>query len=97
MANNNFIPLLTICTHYDVDMDLMYDLRENDLLEIIYHESTPCVKVQNLGQLEKMLRLYHDLKLNVAGLDVVFNLLKQIDDLNHELQYLKRKLNIYEQ
>lgn len=96
MVRENFIPLVTICTHYKVEMDLMYDLSENDLLEITYIESKPCIEKEKLERLEKILRLHQDLQINIAGIDVVFNLLNQVNDLQEEAERLRAKLNIYE-
>ena len=95
MIKENYIPLLTICTHYKVDMDFINDLSENDLLEIIYVEKDPCIHQDVLVRLEKMLRLHQDLEINVAGI-AVLNLLNRVDELQNELNSLKSRIKIFE-
>ncbi|HTN21114.1 MAG TPA: chaperone modulator CbpM [Pelobium sp.] len=96
MIKENYIPLLTLCTHYKVEMDFIYDLSENDLLEIIYIEESPCIHQDVVARLEKMLRLHQDLEINLAGIDAVFNLLNQVDVLQGEVRSLKNRLKTFE-
>jgi hypothetical protein len=96
MIKENYIPLVTFCTHYKVEMDFIYDLSDNDLLEIIYIEKNPCIHQDVVAHLEKMLRLHQDLQINVAGIDAVFNLLNQVDALQAEVRNLKNRLKTFE-
>ena len=96
MARENYIALTTICTAYNVEMTFINDLKENDLLQIQYDDDAPCIHQDLLTQLEKMLRLHQELKINVAGIDAVFNLLHQVDDLQVEVDQLKNRLRVYE-
>ncbi len=96
MAKENYILLLTLCTNYKVEIDFIRDLSENDLLEITYQKTEPFINEEVLTRLEKILRLHQDLQINVAGIDAVFNLLGQVDDLQAEVQKLKNRLKIYE-
>lgn len=96
MSKENYVPILTLCTHYEVEMDFIYDLNENDLLEITYLEKEPCIHQEYVVRLEKILRLHKDLQINLAGINAVFNLLKQVDDLQNEVLVLKNKVKIYE-
>ena len=43
-----------------------------------------------------MIRLHHELNVNIEGIDVVFNLLQQQLKLKEEVNTLKNKLQIYE-
>ncbi len=96
MAKENYITLTTICTAYNVEMTFINDLKENDLLKISYVEDAPCIHQDLLTQLEKILRLHQDLKINVAGIDAVFNLLHQVDDLQLQIGNLQNRLSAYE-
>ncbi len=96
MIKENYIPLVTFCTHYQVEMDFIYELSENDLLEITFLKTEPCIHQERVVYLEKMLRLHQDLQINIAGIDAVFNLLNQVDDLQAEVLALKNRLKVYE-
>lgn len=96
MGKENYIPLITLCTHYKIEMDFILELGENDLLEITYLKTEPCIHEENVVYLEKMLRLHQDLQINIPGIDVVFNLLNQVDDLQTEVIELKNRLKVFE-
>lgn len=96
MIKENYIPLLTFCTCYNVEMDFLYDLSENGLLEITYLEQEACIHQDLVWRLEKILRLHEELQINIAGIDAVFNLLNQVEDLQMKVQRLSSKIKIYE-
>mgnify|MGYP000653790222 FL=1 len=43
-----------------------------------------------------MIRLHHELNLNIEGIDVVFNLLEKERKLREEVAMLKKRLKRYE-
>ncbi len=43
-----------------------------------------------------MIRLHHELNVNIEGIDVVFNLLEKEKELREELIALKNRLKLYE-
>ncbi|HET8827959.1 MAG TPA: chaperone modulator CbpM [Pelobium sp.] len=96
MVKENYIPLATLCTHYKVEMDFIFELSENDLLEITYLKTEPCIHHERVIYLEKMLRLHQDLQINIAGIDAVFNLLNQVEDLQAEVNELRNRLKVFE-
>lgn len=96
MNNENYISVLTLCTHYNVEKEFIYDLNENDLLDIIFVEQEAYLHDSVLVNLEKMLRLHQELNLNVEGIDAVLTLIKQVEDLQLSVLALKNRVNIYE-
>ncbi|MBK0383987.1 hypothetical protein I5M32_13545 [Pedobacter sp. SD-b] len=96
MTKENYIPIATLCTHYNVEMSLIKDLDDNGLIPIIQIEKSPCIHQDFISSLEKMLRLHEDLQINVAGIDTIFNLLNRVEAMQLELRSLKNRLKIYE-
>jgi hypothetical protein len=47
--------------------------------------------------LEKIVRLYYDLDINIEGIDAVINLLQRMEDMQHEIVLLKNRLRLYEE
>ncbi|MDO9136514.1 MAG: chaperone modulator CbpM [Lutibacter sp.] len=43
-----------------------------------------------------MIRMHLDLNINIEGIDIAFNLLQKIDELENELISIKNRLRIYE-
>ena len=71
-------------------------LNEMGLIQIQIIEETQYIHPDRIYEIEKIIRLYQELDINIEGIDVVMNLLKKIDDLQNELIAVKNRLGIYE-
>lgn len=96
MNIENLIPIPTLCIHYKVEQSFFNNLSEMGLLEIKTIEETQYIHPEAIYEIEKMIRMHQDLEVNMEGIDVVFNLLQKIDDLQNELISVKNRLRLYE-
>ncbi|MBK5209377.1 MAG: chaperone modulator CbpM [Flavobacteriaceae bacterium] len=96
MSKENFIPLHKLCELYQVEMSFFSNLSEVGLIQITTIEQSLYVDQDKINDIEKMIRIYHDLNLNIEGIDIVFNLLQKITDLENELITIKNRLRFYE-
>jgi hypothetical protein len=96
MSIENFIPLETLCTHYNVELSFFSNLNEIGLIEIQTVEQLQYVHQDSIYEIEKMIRMHQDLEVNLEGIDVVFNLLQKIDSLKQELVDVRNRLRLYE-
>lgn len=71
-------------------------MHEYELVEIIVIKKETYIKITQLHEVEKMMRLHYDLDINFEGIDVVYNLLKQVESLQKEIVSLKNRLNLHE-
>jgi chaperone modulatory protein CbpM len=96
MNAKNFIPLSKLCTHFKVEMSFFNNLKNMGLIEIKTIEQSQYVHQNEIYSIEKMLRMYHELEVNIEGIDVVLNLLQKIEALQNELTSIKNRLRLYE-
>lgn len=96
MIHENYIPLDTLCVHYQIEMSFFRSLSDVGLIEIQTVEKSPCVPEERIAELERIIRIYRELDVNMEGIDIVFNLLHKIDALHSEVEALKSRLGIYE-
>ena len=96
MNMENLIPIPELCIHYTVELSFFTNLSEMGLLEIKTIESKQYIDSDAIYEIEKMIRMHQELDVNIAGIDVVFNLLQKIDVLQNELTALKNRLRLYE-
>jgi chaperone modulatory protein CbpM len=96
MNMENLIPIPVLCAHYEVEMSFFTNLNEMGLLEIKTIESKQYIDSVAIYEIEKMIRMHQELDVNIAGIDVVFNLLQKIDGLQNELTAIKNRLRLYE-
>ncbi|WP_456421116.1 chaperone modulator CbpM [Lutibacter sp.] len=93
MIKEDFITLDKLCSLYKVKMSFFSDLNEIGLIDIFTIERTQCIHQDKIIDIEKMIRIHHDLNVNIEGIDIVFNLLQKIEDLQNELMIVKNRLH----
>ena len=96
METTHLISIQQFCTHYNVPKTFINALHEYDLVEITITDNENYIKTNQLNDIEKMMRLHYDLEINLEGIDAIYNLLKQVEDLQNQVVTLRNKLNIYE-
>lgn len=96
MNIEKFIPLHKLCSLYKVEMSFFGDLNEIGLIEIITIEQSQYIHQDNINELEKMIRIHHELDVNFEGIDIVLNLLKKIENLQNELISIRNRLDFNE-
>lgn len=96
MTRPNVIPIALLCRHYQVETTFFHGLREYGLIEVQLVEQSECITTEQLPELEKMIRIYQDLNLNLEGIDVVWNLLQRMEELQNELRMVRSRLHLYE-
>jgi len=96
MAAKNLIQIQTLCTQYDLEFSFFDDLNKVGLIEIEVIEQKKFIHQDQIGNLEKMIRLHNELHVNLEGIDIVFNLLEKERQLLSELNALKNRLRLYE-
>ena len=96
MNKENYIPIHQLGEHYQVEVSFFVNLQDFGLIELITIDETPCVPEARIVEIEKMIRMHHDLEINFAGIDTVINLLERIDQLQNELIETKNKLRLYD-
>ncbi|MDD4150512.1 MAG: chaperone modulator CbpM [Bacteroidales bacterium] len=92
----NLISITTLCSTYEIEISFIDALYKTGLIQIVIIEHNQFIHQDQISDLEKMIRLYHELNVNIEGIDVVFNLLEKEKELREELNTLKNRLRLYE-
>ncbi|TDI68438.1 MAG: MerR family transcriptional regulator [Bacteroidetes bacterium] len=96
MKTKEFIAVSQLCSHYKVKISFFNELSEVGLIDITTIEQTSYLHQDKINDVEKMIRIHHQLNVNTEGIDVVFNLLQKVDDLQNELTTARNRLRLYE-
>ena len=91
------IPVSRYCTHYNVQLTFILSMQEAGLVHIISHEDEHYLHYEELGTLEKFIRLHHDLDINPEGIEAISYMLERMQTMQQEIANLKNRLGIYEQ
>lgn len=96
MAANNLVAIETLCTHYKVETTFVQALEHYGIINIVVVNESSYVQKNQLKEIEKATRLHHELEINLEGVDVIFNLLQKVDEIQAELDLIKNRLRIFE-
>lgn len=92
MATTEMILIQQICTCHDIAFSFIHELDELGLIEIYSIDNDKYIHENQLKDVEKMIRMHHELNINIEGIDVIFNLQQRINQLEQELTQTKNKL-----
>ena len=96
MTEKTLISTQTLCSHYNIEISFVDALNRLGLIQIEIVEQNHFIHQDQIGDLEKIIRLHDELNVNLEGIDVVFNLLEKERELRNELNVLKNRLRLYE-
>lgn len=96
MQTEEMISADEFCVHYNIEKSFIYSLKESGLLEIIIIEEKVFVPAHELSQLEKLVRLYYEMDINLEGIETITYLLKRMNEMQQQIMHLKNKLSKYE-
>ncbi|HQV54840.1 MAG: chaperone modulator CbpM [Chitinophagaceae bacterium] len=97
MATQDMITAQDFCIHHNVEISFIQSLNESGLIEVTQQEETLCVPLHQLPQLEKMVRLYYEMDINMEGLETITHLLNRMNEMQQEIVKLQNRLGVYEE
>jgi len=92
MEEINLIPTADICRFHEVDYSFISLLNEAGLIIFREINHTTFISDNELGKLEKMIRLHRELEINVAGIETINYLLDRIVQMQEEMRVLKNRV-----
>lgn len=90
MKKEDLIPVQIICQTYGLETSFIKELSDFDLLEITIIEDVEYIQPNQLGEMERFIRLYFELEINPQGIVAITHLLEKIDSLNAKIIELNR-------
>jgi chaperone modulatory protein CbpM len=95
MTNNqmsNLVATTDICTYHEVEYTFISALQEAGLVELKVINHTTYIPESDLQKLEKMIRMHHDMEINVAGIEAITHLLERVEQMQEELRVLRNRI-----
>ena len=96
MDANNLIRVEQFCSNCEVEFSFIDSLRDHGIIEVIVLENEKYISHEQLKDVERAIRFHYDLNINMEGIDVISNLLKQIGHLQQELTLTKNRLKLFD-
>ncbi|HKZ67304.1 MAG TPA: chaperone modulator CbpM [Chitinophagaceae bacterium] len=96
MQTEEMIPVNEFCIHHNIESSFIYSLQESGLIEISIIEEETFVPVTQLSQLEKLVRLYYEMEINLEGIETISYLLQRMNEMQQQIVQLSNRLSRYE-
>ena len=96
MHTEDLIPVDDFCASHNIEISFISTLQQNGLIEITTIRETCFIDADQLPQLEKIVRFYYELDINLEGIETITHLLQRIKSLQNEIVVLKNRLRLYE-
>jgi len=96
MQTRNLIDINEFCISHNIEISFINSLHQTGLIEITNIEETGFIDVSQLGHLEKIVRFYFDLDINLEGIETINHLLERMQKMQNEIITLKNRLRLYE-
>lgn len=96
MEIKEYIPVVQLCEHYRIEVSFFQELHEVGLINLVVVEHNRCLHQEDLGAVERMMRIHQELGVNIAGVDVILNLMQRMEALKTELNGVRNRLRFYE-
>jgi chaperone modulatory protein CbpM len=97
MTTTGLIATNDFCTYHHVEYTFVDSLNEAGLIEIKIINEERFIPEGELQKLERMIRLHHELEINVAGIEAITHLLQRVENMHEEMRVLRNRLRRYEE
>ena len=96
MHTQHVIPVAEFCASHSIEISFISALQETGLIEMTTIKETGFIQASQLPQLEKIVRFYDELGINLEGVETILYLLERIQAMQAEMTTLKNRLRFYE-
>jgi hypothetical protein len=97
MTRATLISTQDFCTWHQVEYTFISSLHQAGLVEITIIDQAEYIAENQLQRLEKMVRLHHELDINIAGIEAITHLLDRLEAIQDEIRTLRNRLNRYQE
>jgi hypothetical protein len=96
METEYLIAIDEFCTSHNIEISFVSSLQQSGLIEITTRKNSTFIEADQLKQLEKFIRLYYELDINLEGIETINYLLQRIGSMQDEITSLRNRLRLYE-
>ena len=96
MQTEYLISVDEFCANHNIEISFISSLEQTGLIEITTIKETGFINAEQLQQLEKFIRLYYDLEINLEGIETITHLLQRMNSMHDEILMLRNRLRLYE-
>lgn len=96
MKDKGYILLEQYCEHTTINNSFIQALIEFDMITHKQQQNDFYILEDDISEIERMFRLHDDLGVNVEGLGVINEMMSRMQQLESEMEDLRKRLRLYE-
>ena len=96
MSTEYLIAVDEFCASHNIEISFVNSLQQTGLIETTIIEGGWYIDAGQLQQLEKYIRFYYELDINLEGIESITHLLQRVNAMQEEITALKNRLRLYE-
>lgn len=96
MQIENLISVDVFCANHNIEISFVHTLQQHGMIEIATVKEVEFIDLDQLQQLEKILRFHFELDINLEGIETITHLLQRMNSMQDEIISLKNKLRFFE-
>lgn len=96
MQTEEMIIVKEFCVHHNIDITFIHALKNSGLVELIVVEDKLVIMQSQLAHLEKLVRLFYEMDINLEGIETITYLLSRMNDMEQQIMQLNNRLSMYE-
>ncbi len=96
MEEVDLIPAEDFCIHHHISYIFISTLHEAGIIEVVAEDEQKFLQAAQLKDIEKLIRLYAELEINMEGIETIAHLLKRMSNMQEQLRSLQQRLRFYE-
>ena len=96
MKSEYLIAVNEFCAKHGIEVSFIVQLQQTGLIELITIDEQNYVEVNQLPHLEKIIRFYYEMDINLEGIETINHLLIRMQSLQNKVTALNNRLRFYE-
>ena len=95
MPVTKLIALKTFCLQHDIPADFILELHQHEIIQLVVEKRNRFIPIKQLQELERIVRIYRDLQLDINGIQTVLHLVNRLEEKDAEIMSLRNQLSFY--
>ena len=96
MLTEEMISANEFCIYHNIDLTFITSLKYSGLIEISTVGEKIFVSESELSKVEKLVRLYYEMDINIEGIETITYLLQRLNEMQEQVVQLNNRLRMYE-
>lgn len=87
---SEYISIKTLAGFHNINESVLLEMLEYEIVPVKKSHNEILIDAENLNQLERALRLYAELGVNMQGIDIICRMRTQLEALQEEVLLLRK-------